>query len=127
MKITLKNLAKATAQQVFDQVAKHLLKQGVKCEKNIDGKPFCSYRAIKNGKTLKCAAGCLIAKSEYNPNWEDATWNHLSGNGTVPHTHNELITDLQKIHDSVNSKFWRNELKGLANDHKFDLSVFEAV
>ena len=127
MKITLKNLAKATAQQVFDQVAAHLLKQGVRSAKNIDGEPYCSYRAIKHGLTLKCAAGCLIAKSEYKADFEDVTWGGLVKRGLVPGNNDELITDLQKIHDNVDIESWRYELKGLAKDHKLNLSVLETV
>ena len=127
MKITLKNLAKATAQQVFEQVAKHLLKQGVKSEKNIDGEPYCSYRAIKKGETLKCAAGCLIAKGEYNPDWEDTVWSALANNGRVPQQHSILIQALQTIHDNVEPKNWLFRLKDLAQNESFDYAFLEAV
>lgn len=66
MKITLKNLHEATEQQVFDQVAGHLLTQ-----KEVLPSPACFYRG-PNG--LKCAAGCLIANDEYMPEEFNLEW-----------------------------------------------------
>lgn len=59
--ITLKTLPNASAQQVFDQVAAHLLTQKEKA------KQFntCKYRVEHRDKVLKCAAGCLIGDDEY--------------------------------------------------------------
>lgn len=65
MIITLKNLHEATAQQVFTQVATHLLTQKERSFVIDDrGEELCAYRG-DNG--LKCAAGCLISNDEYNP------------------------------------------------------------
>ena len=65
--ITLKTLGKATAQEVFDQVATHLLTQN---ERSLDG-ASCSYR---NCDGLKCAAGCLISDDEYDNQMEGIDW-----------------------------------------------------
>ena len=60
--ITLKTLPQATAQEVFDQVTQHLLKQGKAAR---SGTGACRYRVETRGEILKCAAGCLIADDEY--------------------------------------------------------------
>lgn len=110
--ITLKTLSQATAQEVFDQVAKHLLTQNAKSVTfNEDyGKDFCMYRG-DNG--LKCAAGCLIGDDEYRNDMEDYLYSSLRES---PEEHQELITRLQCIHDQREVKEWKSELKSLAED-----------
>lgn len=102
--ITLATLKDATKQQVFDQVAKHLLTQNVRSE-NPD---YCAYRG-DNG--LMCAAGCLISDSEYKPemdhNENGSTWHDLIESGLVPNAHPVLIKHLQHIHDNEEPKSWR--------------------
>lgn len=111
--ITLKNLSKVSKQKVFDQVATHLLKQNRVSYKD-DMAGICAYRG-PNG--LKCAAGCLIADSEYNPSWEAEGWNMLVARGEVPTAHKALIRDLQKIHDEYNEQEWREQLFALADSY----------
>ena len=67
-KITLKTLEQATAQEVFDQVAEHMLTQYELSMLN----DTCVYRGYSG---LKCAAGCLIGDDEYNNElMEGFTW-----------------------------------------------------
>jgi hypothetical protein len=118
--ITLKTLAQASAQEVFDQVVTHLLTQKKRSEgKNEDGDLKCVYR----NDDLKCAAGCLIADDEYvdkmdHPDYVTGigtSWLSLVERGLVPSTkHNNLITSLQKIHDSVFVIEWERELIRMA-------------
>lgn len=105
--ITLKTLKDATAQEVFNQVKNHLLKQGIKSV-SIEGK--CQYRY----SNLKCAAGCLIIDDEYSPFLEDYTWNELINLDLVTHIHGILISQLQEIHDLCYVDEWEIELKALA-------------
>jgi hypothetical protein len=106
--ITLKTLHLATAQEVFDQVAKHLLTQGCKSESLDDsGLQTCKYRG-ENGTS--CAAGCLIADDEYDPEMEGHTWKCLKEYGFVGEHHYYLIADLQFIHDYYPPSEWRKEL-----------------
>jgi hypothetical protein len=115
--ITLKTLNKATAQEVFEQAATHLLTQK---KKSLDGIVRCMY---KSADGLKCAAGCFIADDEYDPSFETKTWVGLVKNAAVPGTHSELIKQLQIIHDTTFVEDWKEELKllsekfeGLSND-----------
>lgn len=103
--ITLKTLSQATAQEVFDQVAKHLLIQNRKCALNNGS---CIYRSNDG---LKCAAGNLIADDEYDPNFEQNDWETLVIEDKVPDTHYELILGLQQIHDVNSPKNWRKQLR----------------
>lgn len=129
MQITLANLAEATPQQVFDQVAAHLLQQNKqsKASLNDKGNPGCAYRGDGG---LMCAAGCLIADSEYDPAMDKTTpkhgtaWSSLVGIGAVPSTkHDDMIGRLQSLHDIQQPHQWRSALASLAAD--FDL-VFKA-
>lgn len=111
--ITLKTLKDATEQEVFDQVANHLLTQGVKCQDH-------SYRCMYRHNGLKCAAGCLIGDDEYNLNMEQKLWNE----NFSPY-HNSLIRSLQGIHDAFDTCYWISELKKCALHFKLETKVLE--
>ena len=111
--ITLKTLSQATEQEVFDQVAKHLLTQGERSE----GKDRCLYRG-ENG--LKCAAGSLIGDDEYDPSMENGWWNLLVIAGQAPDTHQTLISQLQTIHDTFPPYDWKECLLNLATEFKIE-------
>lgn len=110
--ITLKTLHQATAQEVFDQAAKHLLTQNRKCL-NSDG--ACKYRLISsNGEVLKCAAGCFIGDDEYDESFEGDSWDSLIYRKHVNNMHSYLISSLQGIHDSCSVESWESHLSRLA-------------
>lgn len=109
--ITLKTLSKATCQEVFDQVVKHLRKQGAK---SVDSVGYCKYRT-RNG--LKCAAGCLIGDDEYNEGMEGVSWFNLNDEGAHEGSHMDLIHDLQVMHDQYEVDLWENRLVEIANKH----------
>lgn len=117
--ITLKTLPQATEQEVFDQVAKHLLTQGVTSRKrvvNSEGGTSmpCQYRG-DNG--LQCAAGCLISDEEYEDLpliAEGKTWRGLRDLALVPLEHFVLVGELQAIHDQYSPSNWKHQLDKLA-------------
>lgn len=119
--ITLATLKDATAQEVFDQVANHLLKQG-KRSRSDDVAGECAYRG-DNG--MMCAAGCLIADSEYVRDMDykrgGTGWDDLQKAGLVPSDHGELILQLQYIHDG-DEREWVERLSDFAeaNGLKFN-------
>lgn len=89
-----------TAQEVFETVATHLLKQGGQA-RNEEG---CAYRAPDGSK---CAAGCLIPDDLYDPSIEGkAIWalihHHPEKIGPAILAHPCLVGDLQNLHDSLN-------------------------
>jgi hypothetical protein len=106
--ICLANLREKTEQEVFDYISAHLLLQN---EKALAADPtdhkVCAYRTPSG---LRCAAGCLIAPSEYKMEFEGDTWNYLVHRGVVPATHLTLINELQSIHDRFPTIRWREEL-----------------
>lgn len=112
-RITLKTLAQATEQEVFDQVVQHLREQGLQ-SKNENG---CAYRGDGG---LMCAAGCLIADDEYTSymdnNDDDSTWTQLVIDHVVPEEHSELIQRLQEVHDGNVDK-WESGLEKVALSH----------
>ena len=108
MPITLATLEKATAQEVFDQVAAHLLNQSERSLAELSN--ACKYRSGK----LSCAAGCLISDSEYNPAMEGRGWPQLCKAYCITLMHTELIFALQNVHDSHRPSDWREQLRKVA-------------
>lgn len=110
--ITLKTLDAATEQEVFDQVAEHLLKQNAQSKHDLG----CAYRG-NNG--LKCAAGCLIADNEYSEEFENRGWAVLVRNiPNFPKRHSGLIQGLQAIHDTRPPVCWPYYLQKLAREYR---------
>lgn len=130
MKITLANLATATQQQVFDQVAAHLLHQNAQSLMN--GNPRnCVYR---NDNGLKCAAGALIADAEYKPEMDvggeiwGTSWPSLVSRKLVPETdHTRFIEELQQLHDGHTADQFKNRLWLVAQAHGLNTDVLEKV
>lgn len=109
--ITLATLPQATAQEVFDQVAIHLLTQNATSVNN--GSDKCLYRS----EVGKCAAGCLIGDDEYHPDMDSggsSTWYGLSTRGLVPPGHLALIVSLQSCHDCYIPNDWKGRLESIA-------------
>lgn len=121
--ITLKNLSEATEQQVFDQVAKHLLTQNARSLRPQPGKVgACAYRGVDE---RKCAAGCLISDQEYSPSMEGASWWTLTIKHIVPSAHATLIKELQAIHDSCDVCSWSAALRDLARERRLNTAVID--
>jgi hypothetical protein len=117
--ISLQTLHKATAQEVFDQVASHLLTQKNKSQ---DEELSCRYRG--NGGT-SCAAGCLISDSEYNEIMEGQTWQTLVYNKRAPDAHMYLIDELQATHDKVAEGLWKLQLELVAKHNGLATTVLD--
>jgi hypothetical protein len=94
-----------TAQEVFDQVATHLLTQGAKSTRL----SICMYRGAAG---RQCAVGCMIPDEEYEERMEGKTIIMLVGNGRLTHLkpHLRLLATLQSIHDNMAPVDWQDEL-----------------
>lgn len=106
-KITLATLSTATAQQVFDQVRDHLLRQGKRSHLRA-GHGTCAYRSHDG---LQCAAGCLIGDDEYVTAMESRRWDGVVADGHAPEHHAGLIGDLQFVHDVYEPSAWESSLR----------------
>ncbi len=107
-----------TAQEVFNIVYKHLLKQN---KQSLDGDQ-CLYR---HGD-LKCAAGALIPDEAYdNERFEGFGWGSLVRKELVPNDHCQLIADLQSIHDDVDVVDWKHTLEELADRRNLSVPSLE--
>lgn len=106
--ITLATLSQATAQEVFDQVATHLLTQMERSR----GENKYAYRSASG---LKCAAGCLIGDDEYNERFEEFNWIRLVDDWNVSTAHKELIQNLQRTRDDYEPFSWHERLKRIAD------------
>lgn len=108
--VSLFNLQESTAQEVFNFVAKHLLTQNKRAFNH-----GCRYKICKDGKVLKCAAGCLIPDNIYSSSMEGSTWSGLTtAFPQFSSQHNELIRRLQIVHDSSSVENWSSELEQLS-------------
>ena len=101
--ITLKNIAEATNQEIFNQVVEHAFQMKEQCgERDRNGDFACKYRHGSN----KCFAGALIADDEYYPDFESMLWGQLpifEEGGELENSHLKLfVQDLQYIHDFYN-------------------------
>lgn len=117
--ITLATLPQTTEQEVFDQVATHLLTQGVRS--SFGG--GCVY----HGHNMKCAAGCLISENEYDENFEGHDWDHLTAEQKVPEAHCKLIATLQNLHDNpyTDPEDWLEQLACLAQQYGLNTNALQ--
>lgn len=117
--ITLKTLPQATEQEVFDQIATHLLNQN---ERSRDEYHLCLYR---DDEGLKCAAGCLIGDDEYDEQFEHNGWRTLVCEELVPEKHSKLIQDFQSVHDTLTPDKWVDGLTTLAKKLRLSTRVID--
>lgn len=112
--ITLAKFNEVSEQQIFNQVVAHLRKQG---EQSLNSLGVCAYRGA-DGKM--CAAGCLIGDHEYFPmmddNGEGLDWGVGVAMGYFPEQHEELIVNLQGVHDAAVHN-WERGFKRIAEEH----------
>jgi hypothetical protein len=125
MTITLATLHLATEQEVFEQVAKHLLKQNSKSGIYLQGASSdmsCRYRGLDG---LSCAAGCLMSEEEFNYNMEGKDWFGVVNARYAPDVHKYLIFDLQNVHDNWDVVSWKEFLIKTAQEYKLDHSFIQ--
>lgn len=123
--ITLANIQEASLQDIFTQVAIHLLTQNAKSigQKTTNSCGKCVYR---NEEGLKCAIGCLIADKEYKPemdiNTSSSLCNLVAENLFPCMTGEKLVFlgALQRLHDGINIINWKNALEEFAIHYELD-------
>lgn len=127
-----------TKQEIFDKVAKHLLRQR---KQAMDKNGNCQYRTDKG---LRCAIGCLIPKRLYDSSIEYAgAWVFVDKRGFIAPdveaprsvlldigksiglrlSHESLLKALQILHDTTEPEDWRVGLCSVAQDHKLNQKV----
>lgn len=111
-------------QEIFTQVATHLLTQNAKSRNSFE----CKYRSPRG---LKCAAGCLIADEHYSEDFEgaivirgpfkgDRVCDALVASG-VAEEDLPLVAELQRIHDQHSADSWREQLTQLAEKEGLEM------
>ena len=110
-----------TAQEIFDQVVRHLLTQRRRATGSGDRNGLCSYRTPEG---LRCAVGCLIPDDVYTPDMEDKgiddlieDWEELSW----MREHEKLLSKLQYVHDNEDVDDWEKELAQVALDNELSM------
>ena len=115
--ITIHNLKDSSAQDVFDFIVGHLRTQG----ESAHDEGRCVYRSAEG---LTCAAGCLIPVEDYKPTFEDSSWYDVA-DAFKCHEHDNLIRDLQIVHDRFGSDEWEVELGKVAHSYMLKMPAFE--
>jgi hypothetical protein len=111
-------------QEIFNKVAKHLLKQNEQSmTKTNPG--LCAYRGAKG---LKCAVGCLIPDDMYSSTFEGLGVKDLPPDvrkscGIMNAGTLQLVDDLQEIHDCSSGRHWPAELVDLGERYRLDVSI----
>lgn len=105
-----------TPQEIFDKVATHLLTQNAK-SKDPKG-PTCLYRGPE-GRT--CAIGHLIPDEVYAKGMEGSAFSNLMEVWVMRlpvwfPANRQLLSALQRCHDSLDVDHWRSRLAEIADD-----------
>lgn len=127
-----------TKQEAFDTIARHLLTQKKRASIALPGAPLfgtadCQYRVEKPGRhPLRCAIGCLIPKSKYDP--------YLEGNNITDDVVSELLdqlgystiqavffAEIQELHDRTPPAEWRAELRIFAKKYELQDYIIDEV
>ena len=98
------------AQEIFDTVARHLLRQNA-CSRYLGD---CMYR---NPNGLRCAVGILIPDDKYHENIETFDVYHPLVQAALPREvrrHTTLLRELQEVHDEQGPENWLEALKECA-------------
>lgn len=121
-------------QELFNAVAKHLLTQKQKSEGkfiNPSGEHTygCAYRGL-NG--LKCAVGGVIPDEMYKPEMEGRAVNTLfiyfkCVREYLGADNEEMLSELQWLHDSWVPKLWPRKLRGLAAQFALSPQVIDEL
>ena len=114
-----------TDQQIFDQVARHLLTQ-----KKLAYDPFmrrCKLRIIKDQIILKCAIGCLIPDDLYFSRMEEMMIveivRDVGDKLEIGISSLFLLQQLQSCHDNTYVHFWKDQLLKIAFEFCLDPEV----
>jgi hypothetical protein len=121
-------------QQIFDKVARHLLKQNAKSRvvetgPDSDETVHCKYRGPDG---LMCAVGCLIPDDLYDPKMEGRRAHAILGSLFFDRTGISredmgLLEALQSIHDNTSVRDWPGHLRNLAESERIDDAVLDEV
>lgn len=117
MQVTVDNLDQATAQNVFETIARHLLAQN-KQSRNNEG--LCCYRGEEGSM---CAAGVLIPNEKYDPkmdNVKSTAWCFIADRYSFSRNHDGLIGGLQYIHDGWAPYEWPEKLIDFAQSRNLN-------
>lgn len=109
--ITIRTLASASAQAVFDQLAEHLLNMEMPC---------CQANGVIGAYHFgdrRSPAGSLVADEDYLMCMENRSWWSLAATGLVPEAHADMIGDIEYVHDSFAQDDWCDHLIAVAHRH----------
>lgn len=117
--ITIHNINEHTLQEVYDQIALHLLTQG---ERAINEFEQCELR---NDCGYTCAIGSLIPENDYSPSLEYYFLEMFETEFNVRLSADmaDLLDKLRIVHDFCNPSAWENALKIVAEKMQLSSEV----
>lgn len=110
------------AQEIFNIVARHLLKQW---KKSIDGLGTCLYRSPDGSK---CAIGCLMPDNLYRPEFEGRAITELPRvvlQAISKPSMTGFLYNLQNLHDEYAVETWPRQLRLFAEHYALSTAVLE--
>lgn len=118
-----------TPQEVFDLSAKHILTTRTKSMRRFDSGERCAYSGSG------CAASVFLTKPaiadiEHVGADSSQDWCDLVNEGVVPHTNEELISEMQHAHDDAPAdcfmQAWEAGMRHIAQRFSLSTAVFDA-
>lgn len=134
-------------QDLFDFISEHLVNQGEQAAGSTDKQNWtCRYKIEKDGKTLKCAVGCLIPDSCYSDQFEGDGARELidffAGFGKeeavllrgILRDNIKMLVDFQFLHDSKDwidghfcKRHLREKLSYIAEKHYMETDFLDSL
>lgn len=114
-------------QDVFDHVAKHMLKQGVR---SVDNMGNCQYRGVDG---LMCAVGCLITDRKYKRKieghsvYDTDVWAALPAHVKKISNVQALLNGMQNTHDKSPPNQWALHLAESAKHYGLNTDALPIV
>ena len=120
-------LEQMTEQEVFDVTVRHLLEQGEQSLLSVAdtppaafGQALCAYSGTDG---LCCAAAPFIRK--YSTDLERTIWQEVIDTGAASSANMDLITRLQRVHDTKQVEKWYSCLSSVAEVFKLNTKILE--
>lgn len=127
--MSLWNLNDYTLQEIFDEVAIHLLTQNSKAIRNKDGSAaYHGYSQSNAEIPAQCAIGCLIPNDKYSREIEGFGVTHLLEFLKLQYSNaftESLLSALQCLHDNLHPTLWYYELQNIAKNYELNALALE--
>ena len=121
MAITLETLEACEAQELFDQIVEHLLKQN---KRSVNAQNEPAYYGLDG---CKCPVGSLIPEDKYQKDFEGKGFYYVLLKLSLPRAYEWMMDRFEDIHYESPPEQWGDELKAMAIDMELSLTRLEEL